>query len=242
MAYGYTNFYNIPYATEGDFISAEQERRQAQIIENQLVAANRFLDCVVIKEGEFSLQEEDDGVVLEISSYGRNPAVMGIVNGGLCLTYSTMTWKKVPYGKVYYYYVDWTSEMFEEHEHFNLSVTDIQRDLEDRKTLLMAVVDTTTKKVRLNERPEGKLYVESFTKHVSSTENPHGPEMKVDKIVTGEAASAGDLKLTDARVSVKLSDESDSGLQTESRSLVGAINELYERLNRLERQEEADMR
>lgn len=235
MSYGHTNFYNIPYPLEGSFISEDQERRKAQIIENQLLAANRFADCVVIHEGEYEIIEED-GVFLRLSSYGRNPSIMGIVNGGLCLTYSTLEWEKATPGYKYYCYIDWTSEMFEEHEHFNLSMSKEPKN--SRKSLLVATLDITSRKPSLDIRPEGKLYADSFSSHLWQTVNPHGHRMKVENLITDKVSSDNELVLSDNRTTLKLSD--DEHQKFNYSSLMGAIAGLAQEINEL-RQENAQL-
>jgi len=63
MSYkGKTKFYDIPYITNGEYLSEENEKEQLEIIDRLLFLNNYFYPNCIINEGTYSLNEKDDNI------------------------------------------------------------------------------------------------------------------------------------------------------------------------------------
>jgi hypothetical protein len=252
-----TSFFGIPVPASGEKIKAADELTKARIIENQLLAASKGAFCVVYEDGTYSCVKTDDGTfIVRCSSYGGQPALMGVLNCGLAQTYSTIKWTGLVSGFLYYLYVEWTPTLYEDETSFR--VFSLQsRVPQTNKNLLLATIDLTGTTPVIDSSPDGKLYVKDFSQHIGDNINPHTDSLvqdiltvrktliaaPTDETIVGGAIvindtrgtqspsveSKGELVLADVRARAALSDAENPVLKTKSNSIIGGINELADR-------------
>ena len=178
-----TSFFNIPVASKGEKISSKEERRKANIIENQLLAATRGVKCCVFEDGEYNAIQQGDGTYnIILSSVGFNKALEGMVNGGYVKSNSTVKWTGLKQGGMYYLYIKYTDKLYEDPEAFIATSFPKKKDLSVSSFLLLAVADLTKDKPYVNPNPDGKVYTQDIEGHVSDYTNPHGNNLYQEKI------------------------------------------------------------
>jgi len=237
-----TSFFGIPVPAPGDKIVSQEEMRKFRIIENQLLAASRGALCAIYEDGVYSCSVKDDGsYVVRCASYGGKPSLLGVLNYGLAKSFSTIRWEGLFAGKKYYLYVNWSATLYEDETSFVVSISTSPVQQTD-KNLLMATVDlSNTQNIVIDSNPDGKLYVKDFAQHIGDNINPHSPVLIQDVLQVRDRIvfdatydspaieSFGEMTFKDKRASVTLSDEDNTELKTEKKSVVGAINELCDR-------------
>jgi len=256
MVYGgQTNFYRIPYPLSGQYVEETEESKRYTIVENQLRAGMKGTLLAVFEDGNYTAINNGDGTYdVSLSSTGANKALMGICNGGLVETSSTIYWESIPTGSFYYLYAQYTTSLYVDPTAFNLVYFTAPKSITETEYLFLATLDLTGAPV-LDSNPDGKLYSTDFTGHLVDYTNPHSTDLHQDVMTIAEQVefdipvtagagaliyiddervgdnptieSTGDIILQDGHVdsAVKLSDASNTYLTTTNETIIGAINE-----------------
>jgi len=184
MSYkGKTSFFGIPVAGKGQKISSKEEKRKANIIENQLLASQRGVKCCVFEDGEYNAIQHGDGTyTIILSAVGFNKALEGIVNGGYVKSNSSVKWIGLEKGKIYYLYIKYTDKLYENPEAFITKALPKKKDSSVSSFLFLAVVNLTKGKPRINSNPDGKVYAQDIEGHVNDYTNPHGNSLYQENI------------------------------------------------------------
>lgn len=177
MSYnGETTFYKIPYITDGEYLSENNEKEQLQIIDNLLYLNNYFYPNSIISEGIYSLEEDEKNINNCILKISPNPYSFIIIFNKR-LYYSkkdiSLTLHK---GKKYYIYFD---------VKFDNNNNDYDLIIEDGKVtydaVLLCIVDLKDNKINLDNK-SFKLYLHNFKQHLNEKNNPHGKILNQDTI------------------------------------------------------------
>jgi hypothetical protein len=257
MSYGKrTEFFGIPIPCKKDKIEEIEETRRMNIIENQLLAASKGVKCAVFEEGIFEIKDNHDGTC-SVSLYHNETtsALCGIVGGGYVEAKESIVWDNLKKGGIYYLYVSFTVDLFENETAFRVLST-LSPKTNNPAVLLMAIADLSNDKIELNTNPDGKIYGSDIALHTSDKTNPHGESLFQDELTvrkhlgvnigeddslteasitvddkrTGKATieSKNEMVLQDKRTSVTLSDDINIKLVTANQTIIGAINEAFE--------------
>lgn len=168
---GETEFYAIPYMTEGDILSEDEEKRRTSIIANLLYASTYGATRAIIEDPVFTLTDStSDECTLRLSSAGSEYVFLGLVNYRLgCLKEeTTFTLAK---GSVWYIYASYTSSMPEDPSQCAILAEDSYVD--SVSNLLLATVDYTGDEAVLDSQT-GKIYMANLSSHVLDSLDPHG--------------------------------------------------------------------
>lgn len=174
-----TIHFNIPVLTRGDVVSDSEELRRAQIIENQLIAANAGSPSCVFEEGSYRVRydEDKDNFTVILHSTGASVALRGVVNGSLVQTENNVEWSDLDAGHEWHLYVRWTPKMFENPERFRPFASERVLPAANARVLYLAKVDlrgavkknlemTLKNNTFVDRRPQGKVYKKDLSEHV----------------------------------------------------------------------------
>ena len=250
-----TIFYGIPIPSKGDRIQEAEETIARNIIENQLLAGTKGVRCSVFEEGYFKLVNNNDGTysVALIQNNARY-ALCGIVGGAYVESKEPILWDGLENGYEYYLYVQFTDKLFQDEHAFRVISTSTKKVDDNGIFLLLAQVDLKSEEKKIETYPDGKIYSSDIASHSNDTTNPHGEKLIQDNLIVRESLkievedseelkeasflisdkrkgianieSKNELTFKDVRGQISLTDESNSSLTTNSKTLFGAINEL----------------
>lgn len=173
----------IPFMGKDDTLSAQEERKQAIIIENQLIAAMKGIQSCVFEEGEYRIVDEGKTKSVYLMTTGQNLSFMGIVGGGFCKISGTLKWEGLQSGKKYYLYLKAKENIFEKPTSVRTIVKDNTPYQPEQKATLLAIFDLTKELPELDTLPPGKAYGQDVALHGSDKTNPHGEVLEQDSIL-----------------------------------------------------------
>lgn len=250
-----TPYFGIPIPAKGDKIQSAEEEKAMNIIENQLLAGMKGVRCCVFEEGYFKLLDNHDGTYgVALAKNGAFYALCGVVGGAYVESKEPILWDGLEVGVKYYLYVQFTESLFEDETSFRV-VSTISKKIDNNGIyLLLASVDLSGENKTIDSYPDGKVYSNDIAAHSGDTTNPHGEHLIQDLLTirknisiiinkdealksstiiiddsrNGYASleSKNELIIKDKRSILCLSDEKNTELTTENKSLIGAINEL----------------
>jgi len=250
-----TSHYKMPTYGVGDSIDPEIEFDKLQSIENQLLAGTKGIKCCVFEDGNYSLAKETDSEYrVLLTGTGRKKAACGVVNGIYFEESSKIAWNNLKVGYVYYLYITPTAKLFKDKNSYRLFSSKVKREL-TKTACLMAKVDLTDGKEEIDTKPFGKVSSMDVVSHTYGKKNPHGENLLQNVITISESLNFnisknksssdsiitieddrnskvpvidtnGEIILKDKRSKVQLSEEGRTRFDTESQSVIGAINEL----------------
>lgn len=234
----------IPVVANGDRIDPEIEMKKALIIENQILAGTKGVSCMIFEEGEFSfLKRGTDEYDVRLSNESSVLSVSGVINGFFFYVTEALFWRGLKTGEKYFLYLKGKDDLPYNKGSVREVYLSAYRKTGNKNFMLMAIVDLRSESPTIDPYPDGKIYAEDLSLHLSDKVNPHGVELVQDTLVVREflkltsededtvpVVSNKEITLIDKRVSVNLSDDNNHELQTESKSLIGAINEINKKL------------
>lgn len=238
-----TRFFQIPIVTTGCRIEAEEEEKIVTIIENQLMAAKKGINCCVFRDGNYKIIDNYDNTFnVILSGNSNNIPLEGMVNGGYLRSEDDIVWENMIKGNTYYLYVQWKDGLYENPSNFNITYS--QNIKKNNYFVLLAKLDLT-KEPTIDTNPEDKIYYSDLASHITDNINPHGETLIQDKMkiktinieCEDETLLGGLIKFLDKRTSndplIEVEGEFivkdiNGELKTNSKSLVGAINEIYD--------------
>jgi hypothetical protein len=250
-----TAHYKMPSYGKGDIISPELEFDKLQSIENQLLAGTKGIKCCVFEDGNYILRKESETKYkVLLTGTGRKKAACGIVNGIYFEESSKLSWGDLKVGYVNYLYISGTIRLFEKKGAYRPFSSTFKRDL-PKTACLMATVDLREGREEVDTKPSGKVSSMDVVRHTYSKENPHGENLIQKEITISEKlnfkisknkpsnesiitiSDERDLKvpvidtnaeiiLKDKRSKTQLSEDGHNSLNTDNKSIIGAINEL----------------
>jgi len=245
-----SKYFGIPMVTKGKMLEVSEEDRKVRIIENQLMAATKGIKCCVFRDGKYSIIDNYDNTYnVILTSNGSSLPLEGMINGGYVRTEDDIIWDQLIKGKIYYLYLQWKDGMYENPSSFTIiSSESLKRN---DKTLLLAKVDLTTEPT-IDTNPDNKIYNSDLAQHILDTKDPHGETLEQTKInaqqinieTKDDTIVGGLLKFINKRTTNKeiievegefIVKDSCGELKTNSKSIVGAINELDDMIKALEK-------
>jgi len=180
--YKKTPVFGIPYMQDGTFMSAAQEQRRANIIENQLLAGTKGIKCCVFQDGNYRVIDNYNGSrTVLLSRTGQNVSLEGVLNGGYCYTPEPIMWENLSSGRKYYLYVAATSHLYEDESAFTPVAKTLPYAHSIPTYLLLATLDLTGKSPILDAQPPGKFYANDLAKHTGDAQDPHGEHLQQTK-------------------------------------------------------------
>lgn len=249
MAYTkFTKYFHIPIVESGKPIEATEEERILTIIENQLMAAKKGINCCVFKDGAYSIIDNYDNTYsIVLASNSSSIQLEGMVNGGYIRTENDIVWEGLIKGKEYYLYVQYKDGMYEDPTKFNVVFSDTLK--RNNNYLLLAYVDLKSNP-QVDTNPNSKIYYSDLAQHILDSKDPHGETLEQSNIQVNKTLNincsdktvvGGLIKLEDNRETNEAMIESSGNivfkdaieLKTENKSLHGAINELFEMIAQL---------
>lgn len=181
-----TQFYGIPYISNGEKLEEMEEERAAKIIDNMLFASTFGIDRAVFEDGNYRLNLEEDGVyTLSVIPY-NGYSFLGIVN--YCL-FSSREIKKISglhSGQKYFIYVFYNSELSIDSERFSLIASPYQLENETSLSIHVATIDLTGIEPKIDEEPYERKYSTNVIAHINDISNPHGRKMYQDTLCVEE--------------------------------------------------------
>ena len=189
MSYkGKTKFCDIPYITDGEYLSEYNEKEQLEIIDKLLFLNNYFYPNCVIKEGNFSLLEDEENVnVMKLTLTPKDGfSFMVIIKNKLYYCNETLSFDLFK-GEKYYLYID-----VDFNNNNNVYKTILTKSTVNYKAVLLCEVDLTYNKQIINIHHKEKIYLNNMKKHVYSNENPHGILLKQDEIMVNNLIVSGE--------------------------------------------------
>lgn len=192
MGYGNkTEKYRIGTPTLGETINPDDEKRSAQIIENQLFGSVRVHSGGhgVIRNGNWILVNSGSGdfeVILAESKSEGKPVFEGFINQIYTFTESTLRWGNLSNNTTYYLYV-----RLVEVDGGNSSRLDkkVQTDYNTTGTIPtdgvlvgIVIIDHPSNSYFI-EDPVGRINIPSLGDHIQDNQNPHTPYLFQDDIV-----------------------------------------------------------
>jgi hypothetical protein len=250
-----TSHYKMPSYGKGDIINPDLEFAKLQSIENQILAGTKGIKCCVFEDGNYTIvKESESSYKVLLNGTGRKKAACGIVNGIYFEESGRMSWDGLKIGHVNYLYISGTINLFEKKNAYRTFSSTFRRDL-PKTTCLMATVDLREGKEEVNTKPFGKVSSMDVVLHTYSKENPHGENLLQNEVTISQKLnfkigkkntsndsiiiikdkrdskvpvidSNSEIILKDKRSKIQLSEDGNSSLNTDNKSIVGAINEL----------------
>lgn len=238
-----TKYFQIPIVESGKPIEAAEEEKILTIVENQLMAARKGVNCCVFKDGAYTIIDNyDNSYHVILASNSSSPQLEGMINGGYVRTEEDIIWEGLIKGKEYYLYVQYKDGMYLDPSCFNVVFSDsIKRN---DSYLLLAYVDLRSEPT-IDTNPDSKIYYSDLAQHILDSKDPHGETLEQTNIKVNEqivcscsnkTIIGGLLKFEDTRETEDAIIETDgefivkdsNTLKTTSKSITGAINELYD--------------
>jgi len=179
-----TEFFGIPFISNDETVSEAEEKKAANIIENQLLAATKGVRCAVFEDGHYRLVDNVDGTyTVMLVGTGERIAFEGIVNGGYCYSKNPVLWEKLIKGKTYHLYVKFTSDLYAD-EHAFKPITKENFPYGDNvfNVLYLAKIDLSVDKPAVDAHPNGKVYGTDIAHHANDKTNPHGRDLVQDNL------------------------------------------------------------
>jgi len=249
-----SEYFGFPIVTDGETIIGTEQKKITEIIENQLIASTNGIKCSVFVDGSYSLIDNSDGTYsVLLRSNVVDPAIMGLLNGGLVHTTEDILWENLQIGKVHYLYLQYSDGMFQNPSGFRVVATTTAKASSDELNLYLAQIDLTGDP-NMDTYPDGKIYSADMALHMTDHLNPHGLQLLQDYLLikkrldivledAGELGSAvyiddkrgigkpaiettDEMRLKDKRCTVVMSDDNNTELTTTNKSIIGAVNEL----------------
>lgn len=183
MAYSNsTRFFRIPVMADGDVMTEEQEGIQLGVIDSLLYAAYFGCENGVLKEGVYSLSEDEGDSTLynltlsPIDGY----SVMGIINKRMFYSTEELALGQFEQGGTYYVYAEYANGMEEDPTEFTINQYD-EEEPETNSKILLCTVDFTGATPSLDTNVN-KVYVRNIINHTATVSNPHGARMSQDNL------------------------------------------------------------
>ena len=255
---GETSVFKIPIPLYGDSLSGTLQKKVFNIIENQLVAAMADRKSIMFADGTYNTLEHDGLCDVYLNANTNNPSVFGLLNGGLVYSNSTISWKNMYSGYLYYLYLEWNSDGYVYPDVFQI-VAFTSPQTNDTTYLLMATLDYTGITPVLNTIPFGKVYSIDIKSHLLTGVDPHGTTLyqtylsllkNMTVTITDNGLTTSAIVIDDQRVgifadieskqnlrlknqysTVNLSDVANAVLTTINQTLIGAINEIKQNID-----------
>jgi len=172
----------IPVVGDKDGIWPAVEIKKWTIVENLLLASMKGIKNCIFQEGDLSLQ--GDRVVLQ--AIGQSPSGEGVVGGAYFKAAPRVEWILPEGPSLCFLYLRGSAKTYE-HPSALRPVASINRL--NGSAVLFATVDL--EHMKLNTRPEGKVYSGDIAKHVGDSKNPHGETLIQDEIEVQRLTVAG---------------------------------------------------
>jgi hypothetical protein len=230
----------IPYPCHGDMIEEEQERIRAMGFESLLLAASRGLRSYVLSEGQFSIDPINSSMWdVRIDPVAGKASLSGAVGNSWVYTDKPLIWKNLRRAK-YWLYIGRTLETYSDPSDVRCVVA--RKPLTNNSAyMLIAYYDAVFGDPVVNTEPDGKVYVGDYSTHISDADNPHGRILTQDSVFIRDELvfedstepcikSDGAISIKDANATVNLTETGVSALKTDSQSIMGAINEVSDRI------------
>lgn len=154
-----TAHYGIPFITEGEKISAGDEKLGKQIIENQILGIMDLYGDGVISEGEYRVSKQEKCVVVSLIGSGKE-ALFAILNKGVVKRYLEIEWVVEEKKKVFL----WVEQHQDQYKDPSLIVSKVGVDRPHKKHILLAELDNTGEEPQINTMIKEKRWVKEFVK------------------------------------------------------------------------------
>lgn len=169
MSYkGRTMFYNIPYITNGDYLSEENEKEQMEIISGLLFLNNYFYPNCVISDGKYSLEDKTEkSKILNIDPI-NGYSFLVIIKNRLYFCKEKISFE-LDINEKYYIYLDVDYDNCN-----NKYKLFISKKIVNHNAILLCEVDLTNNTEIINSKHKDKKYLNNIKKHIELSDNPHG--------------------------------------------------------------------
>lgn len=175
-----TQFYGIPYISNGEKLEEGEEEKAAKIIDNMIFASTLGVDKAIYEDGNYRLNLEEDGVyTLSIIPYDGF-SFLGIVNYHLFVSRDVKYIRGLTSGQMYFIYVFFNEELSVDSERFSLIASPYQLEDNTSLSIHVATVDLTGIEPKIDEEPYDRKYTTNIIAHIKDTSNPHGRIMYQD--------------------------------------------------------------
>lgn len=189
MSYlGQTTFYEIPYITNGDFLSESNEKEQLERIDNLLFLNNCFYPNCIVLEGKYSLKsdEENQNKTLLTIEPKNDISFMVVIRNKLYFSKEKISLDLLN-GEKYYIYVN---AQYDNNK--NIYTIDVSPKIATYDAVLLCEVDLTFDNRKININHQEKVYINNIKKHVIESVNPHGKILKQETIETNKILISGE--------------------------------------------------
>ena len=199
MTYGYqTKRYLIPAVKSGDVIDGAEERRAANIIDNQLYGAIR-VHCYghgIIDDGIYEGTFSTNNSTVTIRENKPHPTLEGFVNQIYFYSVSAIEVTGLLDNTTYYLYVEPISavdetETLSTYQYGNFNVIAYSTEREQDSRLLIAVVTTTGAAISIDSVPSEKIRIPRLIDHIAINVDPHTSILYQTELIAGQATLSG---------------------------------------------------
>lgn len=196
MAYGgRTRFYQIPYMVTDDFMTQDEEKRRAAIIDSLLFVATYGATKAIIEDASYAVSNPSENpCTLTISPTGTSYTLIAVLNGRLAFRTDTI---RLPLVKGFVYYVScgYTTEMETNPEACRIAASTERTS--DASHILLCTVDLTGDEPVIDADAD-KQYLRSIAAHTMDSTNPHGAELSQSTLRVNHALYVNDQEMLPA--------------------------------------------
>jgi hypothetical protein len=199
MTYGYqTKRYLIPAVKSGDVIDGAEERRAANIIDNQLYGAIR-VHCYghgIIDDGTYTGTFATNNSTVSIRENKPHPTLEGFINQVYFFSNGLVEVTGLLDNTTYYLYVEPISpvdetENYSTYQYGNFTVSAYSTEREQDTRLLIAIVTTTGSAISIDSVPPDKIRTPRLIDHIAINVDPHTSVLYQTELITNQVTLSG---------------------------------------------------